>query len=159
MLELGSGTGVVGLAAALLGAHVTLTDLPHLLPGIRRNVEVRPLLIVMKCCALLQQTQQPRGLPASPCRKPLLEVFFSSALKKHPEPAHPCFARALAALGASLFFQVSASHELELRMRSLRACCCAACACMGAGSGLWALCSVFVPTLSAWTKDVSGWPG
>jgi len=31
---------VVGLTAALLGAHVVLTDLPAVLPGLRRNVEV-----------------------------------------------------------------------------------------------------------------------
>jgi len=28
----GSGTGVVGIAAALLGARVVVTDLPHVLP-------------------------------------------------------------------------------------------------------------------------------
>ncbi|KAK8963843.1 hypothetical protein KSP40_PGU007923 [Platanthera guangdongensis] len=38
ILELGSGTGLVGIsAAAVLGAHVTLTDLPHVLPNIRFN--------------------------------------------------------------------------------------------------------------------------
>eukprot|EP00884_Botryococcus_braunii_P018180 jgi/Botrbrau1/5045/Bobra.37_1s0011.1 len=39
VIELGAGTGVVGLAAALAGAHVTVTDLPHLLDGILKNVE------------------------------------------------------------------------------------------------------------------------
>lgn len=38
ILELGSGTGLVGIAAAaILGAHVTLTDLPHVLPNLRFN--------------------------------------------------------------------------------------------------------------------------
>ncbi|XP_052196520.1 LOW QUALITY PROTEIN: uncharacterized protein LOC127803921 [Diospyros lotus] len=40
ILELGSGTGLVGIAAAIiLGAVVTVTDLPHVLPNLRFNVE------------------------------------------------------------------------------------------------------------------------
>lgn len=40
ILELGSGTGVVGIAAAaILGAKVTVTDLPHVLPNIQFNVD------------------------------------------------------------------------------------------------------------------------
>ncbi|KAM0937343.1 putative lysine methyltransferase, S-adenosyl-L-methionine-dependent methyltransferase [Dioscorea sansibarensis] len=40
ILELGSGTGLLGLAAAaILRAHVTLTDLPHVLPNLRFNAD------------------------------------------------------------------------------------------------------------------------
>ena len=38
VLELGSGTGVVGLAAACLGAHVVATDLPAVLPLLEANI-------------------------------------------------------------------------------------------------------------------------
>lgn len=34
-LELGAGTGIVGIAAACCGAHVLLTDLPEALPQLQ----------------------------------------------------------------------------------------------------------------------------
>lgn len=40
VLELGCGTGIGGIALALAGANVTLTDLPHVLHLTRRNVAV-----------------------------------------------------------------------------------------------------------------------
>lgn len=40
ILELGSGTGIVGIvAAATLGTNVTLTDLPHVVPNLKFNAE------------------------------------------------------------------------------------------------------------------------
>jgi predicted nicotinamide N-methyase len=37
-IDVGSGTGFVGIAAAVLGAHVTLADLPYCLPNLGRVV-------------------------------------------------------------------------------------------------------------------------
>ncbi|KVH92371.1 EEF1A lysine methyltransferase 3-like [Cynara cardunculus var. scolymus] len=46
ILELGSGTGVVGIAAsAVLGADVTVTDLPHVLPNLKFNVDANSVVL------------------------------------------------------------------------------------------------------------------
>lgn len=47
ILELGSGTGIVGITASvLLGADVTVTDLPHVLPNLKFNVDVNSSVLV-----------------------------------------------------------------------------------------------------------------
>jgi predicted nicotinamide N-methyase len=49
VLELGSGTGLVGIAAAaVLGANVHLTDLPEIVPNLSRNVQDNEALIAEK---------------------------------------------------------------------------------------------------------------
>jgi len=45
VLELGSGTGIAGIAAAACGADVTLTDLPAHLPNLKGNVERNRALV------------------------------------------------------------------------------------------------------------------
>ncbi|KAK1373495.1 Protein-lysine methyltransferase METTL21B [Heracleum sosnowskyi] len=46
ILELGSGTGIVGIAAAaILGAHVMLTDLAHAIPNLKFNAEANSKMI------------------------------------------------------------------------------------------------------------------
>ncbi|OWM66373.1 protein N-lysine methyltransferase METTL21A [Punica granatum] len=46
ILELGSGTGLVGIAAAVaLGADVTVTDLPHVLPNLHFNAEANASIL------------------------------------------------------------------------------------------------------------------
>ncbi|KAJ4781105.1 Protein-lysine methyltransferase METTL21E [Rhynchospora pubera] len=49
ILELGSGTGLVGIAAAaLLGARVTLTDLPNVVPNLQFNAELNSLVVSLR---------------------------------------------------------------------------------------------------------------
>jgi len=45
VLDLGSGTGIVGITAACLGAHVMLTDMRDVLPQIYDNVQANKELI------------------------------------------------------------------------------------------------------------------
>ncbi|XP_022741568.1 protein N-lysine methyltransferase METTL21A-like [Durio zibethinus] len=46
ILEIGSGTGLAGIAAAVtLGAKVTVTDLPHVIPNLQFNVDANADLV------------------------------------------------------------------------------------------------------------------
>jgi hypothetical protein len=49
LMELGSGTGLVGLAAAAIWkCSVLLTDLPEIIPNLKRNVEYNRKMIVKR---------------------------------------------------------------------------------------------------------------
>ncbi|XP_068111819.1 protein N-lysine methyltransferase METTL21D [Hyperolius riggenbachi] len=51
LLELGAGTGIVGIAAAALGAHVTVTDLEELQDLMNTNIDSNAHLITGSCQA------------------------------------------------------------------------------------------------------------
>ena len=66
MLELGSGTGLVGIVAACLGAHVQLTDLPDAMPLLQLNISLNQHLLgasggSMSCAMLDWQTSSCLG--------------------------------------------------------------------------------------------------
>ena len=64
VLELGSGTGLAGLAAAAaLRLPTVLTDLPEVLPALRRNIAANPSLAPLVTAAALDWTQ-PHASPA-----------------------------------------------------------------------------------------------
>ncbi|XP_053313678.1 EEF1A lysine methyltransferase 3 [Spea bombifrons] len=64
VIELGAGTGIVGILVSLLGGDVTVTDLPHTLPQIEKNVLANvPPNQIPRVCALswgLDQEQFPQ---------------------------------------------------------------------------------------------------
>ncbi|KJE92899.1 hypothetical protein CAOG_03784 [Capsaspora owczarzaki ATCC 30864] len=50
-LELGAGTGLVGMAAAKLGAHAVITDLPQVIGFMEQNIALNPELNGGTCTA------------------------------------------------------------------------------------------------------------
>jgi len=62
VLELGSGTGLAGLAAAAaLGLPTLLTDLPQVLPSLQRNVAANPSLAPLLAVAACDWTDPAAG--------------------------------------------------------------------------------------------------
>ncbi|EFN58830.1 hypothetical protein CHLNCDRAFT_140665 [Chlorella variabilis] len=93
VIELGCGPGAVGCTAAALGAEsVVLTDLPHLLPLVRSNIEANPLGGVATAAALAW------GDPVGHLQPPFDLVLASDVL--YQAEALPLFVQTLAALSS-----------------------------------------------------------
>ncbi|XP_013916478.1 PREDICTED: elongation factor Ts, mitochondrial-like isoform X2 [Thamnophis sirtalis] len=75
VIELGAGTGVVGILASLLGGHVTITDLPVALKQIEENVHRN---LPAQCIARTKQWHLPRflhlGIPALAAKEALMKL-------------------------------------------------------------------------------------
>ncbi|KAG5417263.1 rrg1 [Candida metapsilosis] len=52
VLELGSGTGLVGICCCLMGMNTTLTDLPQIVPNLQKNLELNSLGLDSSCVEL-----------------------------------------------------------------------------------------------------------
>ncbi|KAG2483723.1 hypothetical protein HYH03_017441 [Edaphochlamys debaryana] len=105
VVDLGSGTGAAGLAAAALGCarHVVLTDLPHLVPYMRENIAANRLGAACSAAALdwnsgpqlsALQASLPLPLPLprhSPGAAPSTASSSAVAATAHgtPPPGHP----------------------------------------------------------------------
>ncbi|KAK5702692.1 Protein-lysine N-methyltransferase rrg1 [Elasticomyces elasticus] len=77
ILELGAGTGLVGLAAAvILQRTVILTDLPEILPNLQRNIRDNAAVLATPAAKVetaVLDWSQPEHL--APDRKPQVEVY------------------------------------------------------------------------------------
>ncbi|KAG2483730.1 hypothetical protein HYH03_017448 [Edaphochlamys debaryana] len=105
VVDLGSGTGAAGLAAAALGCarHVVLMDLPHLVPYMRENIAANRLGAACSAAALdwnsgpqlsALQASLPLPLPLprhSPGAAPSTASSSAVAATAHgtPPPGHP----------------------------------------------------------------------
>ncbi|KAF0709557.1 hypothetical protein AaE_012836 [Aphanomyces astaci] len=85
VVELGCGTGAVGLAAAMLGAHVVLTDQAHILFHIQANVQANDVAGV-EFCAYDWGAPLPQVVAG---RKPVDIVLISDCVLPKLYPIEP----------------------------------------------------------------------
>lgn len=75
VLELGSGTGLVGICCCLMGMETTLTDLPQIVPNLRKNIELNKLEDKTTCVELDW---------SAPERSPVYEKTFATVVVSDP---------------------------------------------------------------------------
>uniref|UniRef100_A0A4W3J6W0 Uncharacterized protein n=1 Tax=Callorhinchus milii TaxID=7868 RepID=A0A4W3J6W0_CALMI len=85
VIELGSGTGLVGILAALLGGEVTLTDQAYALPQIEVNVaaNIPPSDVRRSTISALSWGQDQNSFPAD------YDIILGSELVFHPSSYIP----------------------------------------------------------------------
>lgn len=106
VVELGAGTGLPGMVAAVLGAHVVLTDRPYLLHGLQKNVEANSLTDSVKVKALEW------GEDCSHCSPPVDLVLMSDLL--YDLEAMPQLCDSLLRLSAVGHTQILVAYEMRL---------------------------------------------
>ena len=110
MIDLGSGTGAVGLAAAALGASsVVLIDLPHLLPLLRRNIALNGLAQTVSACELRWGDDA-----ASAALHPPFDLVLASDVVYEAECIDPLIATLVALAGPSAEVLVANEHRPKL---------------------------------------------
>lgn len=81
VIELGAGTGLVGITAAKLGADVTLTDLPEIVTNLKRNVEANGL----ECPCQVLDWSDPKSSVLANDRFDLILISDPVYSVEHPE--------------------------------------------------------------------------
>jgi predicted nicotinamide N-methyase len=90
ILELGAGTGLVGLAAAaVFKAHVVLTDLPEIVPNLQRNVQTNSGVVEAHGgnvdVSILDWSEPEKSADASsPCSYPMILAADPIYSSDHP---------------------------------------------------------------------------
>ncbi|KAF9495732.1 S-adenosyl-L-methionine-dependent methyltransferase [Pleurotus eryngii] len=110
ILELGSGTGLVGLAAAILGGHVWITDQAPLLDTMRRNVILNDLSQEVTVAELDWGLPIPESIPKPDIILAADCVYF--------EPAFPLLVKTLADLsdtGTEILFCYKKRRKADKR--------------------------------------------
>ena len=79
ILELGSGCGIAGLAAALAGAKkIFLTDRKEVVPHLRQNVEINRAQIPASSCVWVEELEWGTEIDQSPINKEAIDVIIAS---------------------------------------------------------------------------------
>lgn len=116
ILELGSGTGLVGLAAAVvLQRCVLLTDLPDIVPNLERNINENAAVLAEKARSAVLDWSQPSSLLLSTQPHPTHSFRLILAADPIYSPSHP--ALFTQAVDAHLSRHRAARLVIELPLR------------------------------------------
>ena len=117
-VDLGSGTGVVGLAAAASGAfsHVVLTDLPSVVPFTQRNVDANASATgTTEVSAVALRWEESADLRAVAAAHGPFDLIVGGDLLYRPPVVEPLLhaLRALATRGTTVLLAASIQHSPE----------------------------------------------
>ena len=122
-LELGSGTGIIGLALLKWGAaSVVLTDLPHMLPTINANIAANPTSTAAGTIAarVLDWRSPPSDSAGWGSAEPFTRIVAADVIYAKDSVAP--FLRTLAAVKWWYFLDLSLSVSLTQKVSPFQAC-------------------------------------